>query len=437
MTNIVLRQGLIVRPDHVMRADVLVSEGVIIEVAEHIEAPRDTREIDALACWVGPGFVDVHTHLREPGREEAETIASGAGAAMVGGYTAVVAMPNTEPALDTASLVAYVLERGRRTGIDVAVAGAITQGRQGERLAQLAEMAALGVHLFTDDGTGVQDPLLMRRACEYASPLGVTLAQHCEDDRLANGGSMNEGALSGRLGLTGRPALAEEIMVMRDIELARLTGARLHFMHLSTGRSVSLVDSARREGLFVTCEVTPHHISLDESSCASFDPEFKVHPPLRSANDVELLRVALRAGLIDAVATDHAPHAAELKDLPFDEAPAGMLGLEHAAALVYEALGGADCDPIQFFDVMSRGPARVAQLRANDQRWGLSAHGSGVHVGDDANLVVFDPLVGWMGDRTALQSRSINTPYHGRPLQGRVRTTIARGVVVVDEGVRT
>jgi dihydroorotase len=376
--------------------------------------------------------VDLHTHLREPGRESAETIESGARAGALGGYCALVAMPNTEPALDSVALVSYVLERGARTPLDIAVAGAITKGRGGESLAPMAEMAALGVRLFTDDGLGVQDPSVMRRALTYAKPLGVRLAQHCEDERLAAGGTMNEGALSGRLGLVGRPALAEELMVMRDIELVRLTGASLHFLHLSTARSVAMVSTARDEGLAVSCEVAPHHFTLDESSCADYDPVFKVHPPLRGRDDVEALRDALRRGVVDAVATDHAPHAPELKDLAFDEAPAGMLGLEEAASLTFQALGSSD--PHQFFALLSRGPARVAQLRRADHPVRHSAHGASMVAGEDANVTVFDPRAEWVVDRTTLASRSMNTPYEGRAMTGRVRATIAKGRLVVDEG---
>ena len=437
MSTFVLRQGLVIGATGPRVGDVLVRDGVIDEVGERVNAPAGTREIDAEGCWVGPGLVDLHTHLREPGREEAESIESGARAAAVGGFTALVAMPNTEPALDNVALVAYVLERGSKTPIDIAVAGAITQGRRGELLAPMAEMAALGVRIFTDDGIGVQDPSLMRRAMEYAKPLDVTLAQHCEDELLASAGSMNEGSLSGRLGLVGRPALAEEIMVMRDIELARLTGARVHFLHLSTARSIGFVAAARREGLAVSCEVAPHHFTLDEQSCATFDPTFKVHPPLRTSSDVEALRRALRDGLVDAVATDHAPHAPELKDLPFDEAPAGMLGLEHVASLTYEALGAHECDPMAFFEVMSRGPARVARLRHSDARIALSGQGGDLVAGESANLTIFDPAVRWEGDRASLQSRSLNTPYHGRALQGRVRATIAKGQLIVDQGSLT
>ena len=433
MTALVIRGGSVVRSGAVVRADVVIDDGRILDVGEKVDAPARAREIDASGAWVGPGFVDLHTHLREPGLEAAETIESGARAAAVGGYCAVVAMPNTEPALDTVALVAYVLARGALTDIDVAVAGAITQGRRGEKLAPLAEMAALGVRLFTDDGAAVANAEVMRRALTYAAPLGVRLAQHCEEPSLVEFGTMNEGALAGRLGLVGRPALAEELMVMRDIELVRATGASVHFLHLSTARSIALVVAARREGLDVTCEVAPHHFSLDESACGSYDPLFKVNPPLRAPDDVAALVAALRRGDVDAVATDHAPHVPESKDLAFDEAPAGMLGLEHAAALSAEALG-TQPDPRAFFALLSRGPARIAQLRAGDERAGLSAHGGEIEVGEDANVVVFDPAVEWTVDRDRLQSRATNTPYHGRTLRGRARATIARGRLIAENG---
>ncbi len=430
----ILRRGHVIGPSSTRVADVLVRDGRIVAIDERLDAPAGALEIDAEGCWVGPGLVDLHTHLREPGREAAETIESGALAGAIGGYSAVVAMPNTEPALDNVALVSFVLDQGARTPIDVAVAGAITRGREGHHLAPLAEMAMLGVRLFTDDGQGVQDAAVMRRALEYARPLGVRLAQHCEDESLAAGGSMNEGALSSRLGLVGRPALAEELMIMRDIELVRLTGGREHFLHVSTAASLALVTAARRDGLDVTCEVAPHHFTLDESYCEGFDAQFKVHPPLRTAADVASLRGSLRRGDVTAVATDHAPHAPEFKDMAFDEAPAGMLGLEHAASLTYEALGADACDPVRFFEVLSRGPARIAQLRANDARARHGAHGGDVAVGEDANLAVFDPRVLWRGSRLDLHSRARNTPYDGRQLMGRVTTTIAKGHLVVHEG---
>ena len=430
----ILRQGLVVGSTSTKVADVLVRDGLIVEVAEHLAAPAGALEIDAEGCWVGPGFVDLHTHLREPGREAAETVESGARAGAVGGYSVLVAMPNTEPALDNVALVSHVLDKGDRSLLDVAVAGAITRGREGQQLAPLAEMAAVGVRMFTDDGAGVQNASLMRRALEYARPLGVRLAQHCEDASLCDAGAMNEGLVSSRLGLVGRPALGEELMVLRDIELARLTGGALHFLHLSTSRSIAMVVAARREGLDVTCEVAPHHFSLDEGACATFDAQFKVNPPLRTTSDVAALRQALREGLVDAVATDHAPHAPELKDMAFDEAPPGMLGLEHAASLTYEALGVEDCDPRRFFELLSRAPARIAQLRAADLRPRHQAHGGELRAGEDANLVVFDPRQRWTARADALQSRSRNTPYDGRAMTGRVTTTFAKGRLVLHEG---
>jgi dihydroorotase len=434
MSSFVLRGGLVIGIASSEVADLVIEGGRITGVGQDLVAPSGAKEIDAEGCWVGPGFVDLHTHLREPGREEAETIESGARAGALGGYSALVAMPNTEPALDTPAMVTYVLARGARTRLDIAVAGAITQGRRGELLAPLAEMAELGVRLFTDDGAGVQNPALMRKALEYARPLGVRLAQHCEDEQLAAGGVMNESALSSRLGLVGRPALAEELMVLRDIELVRLTGCPLHFMHLSTARSLALVAAARREGLPVTCEVTPHHFTLDESEVSTFDPTFKVHPPLRGRGDVEALARALASGEIDAVATDHAPHAPELKDLPFDEAPAGMLNLEHAASLTFTALGETP-DPHAFFQLLSRGPARIAQLRREDQHPDLSAHGGSMAAGDDANVVVFDPRVEWTVSRDHLESRATNTPYDGRAMTGKVRALVAKGALVLHEGL--
>lgn len=434
MSIVLIRNGLVVGPTSATPADVVISDGFIREVGTSIATPAGATVLDATGCWIGPAFVDIHAHLREPGFENAETIESGARAAAVGGYGAVVAMPNTEPALDSVAVVAYVLDRGARACVDVAVAGAITVGRRGEKLAPMAELAAIGVRVFTDDGVGVQDSSLMRRALEYVRPLGVRLAQHCEDAWLVTGGSMNEGAVSSRLGLSGRPAVAEELMVLRDIELVRLTGGRLHFLHLSTRRAIELVSAARREGLDVTCEVAPHHFTLDENECASYDTTMKVHPPLRSADDVLALRRALIDGDVDAVATDHAPHPPELKDLPFDEAPAGMLGLEHAASLTLDALGAQRAAPSRFFELLSRAPARIAQLGASDSFARRGRHGGDIVAGEDANVVVFDPNDRYVVDRDKLQSRSANTPYHGRTLQGRARFTIVGGAVVAREG---
>jgi dihydroorotase len=431
---IVIRGGMVVGPTGARRADVAVEGGVVTAVGESLEVVSTATVVDATGCWVGPAFVDLHTHLREPGGESAETVQSGARAAAVGGYGAVVAMPNTEPAIDSAALVIFVRSRALGAPVEVAVAGAITRGRAGEVLAPLAEMAALGVKFFTDDGAQVADAALMRRALLYARPLGVRLAQHAEEGALVAGGVMNEGSLSSRLGLGGRPAVAETVAVARDLALAEETGAPIHLMHLSTARAVELVAAARAAGVDATCEVAPHHLVLTEEACADFDPLFKVNPPLRSADDVSALGAALRAGTIDALATDHAPHPPEAKERPFDEAAPGVLGLEHAAAVALEVLGGLQADPVRFFSLMSRSPARIAGLDVADPRAGTSAHGGAVAVGEDANLVVFDPTQRWVARRDALQSRADNSPYDGREMVGRVRATMVRGSLVALEG---
>ncbi|MBV8960525.1 MAG: dihydroorotase [Actinobacteria bacterium] len=402
------------------RADVKVRNGVVVEVGEDLDG---RRVLDADGCVVAPGLVDLHTHLREPGREEAETVETGARAAALGGYTAVVAMPNTEPAIDTAGVVRQVLEAGARSCCDVRVAGAITVDRAGTQLAPMAEMAELGVRMFTDDGRGVQDARLMRRALEYASALGVVLAQHCEDEALASGGHMHEGEWSSRLGIPGIPSEAEELMVMRDIALARLTGARVHFQHLSTAGSVAMVGAAKAQGLPVTAEATPHHFTLTAAEVASYDPVFKVNPPLRTAADVAAVREGLASGVFDAIATDHAPHAQEDKEAPFDQAPPGMLGLETALSL---ALTELDLPIEQVLALCSWQPARVAGLTGQ--------HGGPIAEGAPANLCVIDTAATWVVEPERLASRSRNTPYAGRKLTGKVRHTLLRGEPVVVDG---
>jgi len=435
-TRLAITGGTIVGRDGTRRADVLIEDGRIVEVAEKLDVPAGARVLDAGGCAVGPGFVDLHTHLREPGREEAETIESGARAGALGGYTALVAMPNTEPCCDSAGVVADVLARARGAACEIAPAGAITKGREGALLAPMAEMARLGVTLFTDDGTGVQDADLMRRALEYAHGLGVVVAQHCEDASLAAGGVMHEGAWSSRLGLAGQPALAETAMVARDLGLVELTGAQMHFLHLSVPASVRLVAAARDAGLAVTCEVAPHHLTLDDASCAGYDPAFKVNPPLRPRESVDELVGLLRQGAIDAIATDHAPHPPEAKDRTFNDAPPGMLGLEQAVGLSVAALGGPEAlDVSVLFDLLSRQPAAIARLRAVDTRTGgHSAHGGDVAVGADANLCVLDLAKRTVVDAAQLASRSRNTPYAGRDLPVTVRHTVLRGEPTVLDG---
>ncbi len=419
-----MRGGRIIDSTGVRPADVLIQDGTITSVTTTVSsAPPGTVVLDASGCLVGPGLVDLHTHLREPGREEAETVETGSRAAALGGYTAVVAMPNTDPALDSAAVVRQVQDLGADALCHVYPAGAITVGREGKMLAPMAEMAALGVRIFTDDGNGVQDSRMMRRAMEYASALGVTLAQHCEDASLAGGGHMHEGEWSSRLGLAGQPAEAEELMVMRDLALARLTGTRIHFLHLSTAGSLAMVRGAKKSGLVVTAEVAPHHFTLTDECVASYDAVFKVNPPLRTSQDVAAVKAALADGTADAIATDHAPHTAEAKEAPFDQAPPGMLGLETALGL---ALTELDLTFEQVFALMSWQPAAIAGLSGE--------HGGPIEVGRPANLCVVDPDQTWTVDPSASASRSRNNPYRGRTLRGRVRHTVLAGEPVVVGG---
>ena len=407
-------------------ADVHISGGVIAEVVEAgSKLPKADIDLDASGCVVSPGFVDLHVHLREPGREESETIETGSRAAALGGFTAVVAMPNTEPSQDSRIVVEFVRSQGERAGLcEVIPSGCITVGRSGQALAPYSELRDAGVTLFTDDGNGVQDPLLMRRALEYARDLDITLAQHCEVSSLTVGAVMHEGSCCSHLGLPGWPAIAEELMVHRDIELVRLTGSRIHFLHLSTERSVEMVRQAKAEGLPVTAEATPHHFTLTDEALRSFDPVFKVNPPLRTPADIAALKEGLRDGTIDAIATDHAPHASHLKEQPLDQAPPGMLGLETALAL---SLTELNMETHAVLAALSWNPARIAGVG--------DRHGRPVAVGEPANVAIFDPTHEWVVDRDVVASKSKNTPYHGRTLRGKVRHTVFAGQVVVRDGV--
>ncbi|MBJ7504528.1 MAG: dihydroorotase [Ilumatobacteraceae bacterium] len=419
--RVVLRGGRIVDSRGERRADVAVDDGVVVEVGEQLAGGR---VIDATDCVVAPGFVDLHAHLREPGKEEAETIETGSRAGAMGGYTALVAMPNTDPPHDSVAVINFVREQGKRAGlVDVVPSGCITLGRNGEALAPLAELASAGVRIFTDDGNGVQDELLMRRAMEYGTGLGITLAQHCEVATLTKGAVMNECQCCTSLGLPGWPSIAEELMVFRDIELARLTGARVHFLHLSTARSVELVRAAKRDGLPITAEVTPHHLALDETRLATFDTVYKVNPPLRSPADIAALRAGVIDGTIDAIATDHAPHPRRDKELSLDQAPFGMLGLETALGV---ALGVLQVDLTHLVRVMSINPARIAGI--------ADRHGRDIDTGAPANLVVFDPTVAWQVAPDSLASKSRNTPYVGMTLRGKVRHTMFNGTFTVLDG---
>jgi dihydroorotase len=425
VTDWLIAGGTVVDQTGLRRADVLISGGAIVEVGE---PSRDGAEVlDATGCIVAPGFVDLHVHLRQPGREEAETVETGSRAAALGGFTAVVAMPNTEPPQDTLAVVTQVRRLGEQAGLcEVIPAGCITVDRAGAQLAPIGELAAAGVRLFTDDGNGVQDPLLMRRAMEYSLDLDIVLAQHCEVSRLTAGAVANEGCCSSRLGLPGWPAIAEELMVFRDIELARLTGARVHLLHLSTARSVELVRAAKSGGVRVTAEAAPHHFTLTDELLATFDATYKVNPPLRTAHDIAAIKEGLRDGTIDAIATDHAPHPAALKEQPLDVAPPGMLGLETALPL---ALGELDLPVADVVALLSWRPAAIAGI--------ADRHGGPVKAGRPANLTVFDPAAEWTVVPAKLASRSRNTPYAGRSMTGKVRHTIWRGDPTVIDGAAT
>ncbi len=412
-------------------ADVLIADGRIVDVGSGLAGDIN---VAANGQVVAPGFVDLHAHLREPGDEEAETIETGARGAALGGYTAVVAMPNTSPAIDSAAVVAQVIELAAAANLcDVHPSAAITIGRAGEQLAPMAELVRLGVRIFTDDGAGVQNERIMRSALEYAGSLShladgapIVLAQHCEIESLSRGGLMHEGAWSSRLGMPGQPAEAEELMIMRDIALARLTGGRVHFQHVSTAGGVAMVRAAKEAGLPVSAEATTHHFTLDHSVCASFDSVFKVHPPLRTAVDIVAIKDGLADGTIDAIATDHAPHTSHAKDATFADAPPGMLGLETAFALANTEL---DLPLEEIVALMSWRPARIAGI---DTR-----HGRPIAAGEPANLVVLDPEATWTVRGSAMASRSANTPYEGRELRGAVRHTIYNGELVVQEGTAT
>ena len=414
------------------RGDVLLTDGVVAAMGT-VDAPEDAERVDADGLVLLPGFVDLHTHLREPGREDAETIASGSRAAAVGGYTAVLAMANTTPVTDTAEAAERILDLGRAAGlVDVVPVGAVTKGLAGEELAELGLMhrSRAAVQVFSDDGRCVADGRVMRRALEYVRAFGGVVSQHSQDPSLAGPQACcHEGEVSGRLGLPGWPPVAEAGVIARDAMLAEHTGSRVHVAHVSTAEGLDVVRWAKARGIAMTAEVTPHHLALGTDLLTGYDPVYKVNPPLRPDEDRAALVDGLLDGTIDAVATDHAPHARHDKEHAFVDAAFGMLGLETAFAVVHDLLvtdgrlGWAD-----LARVMSVGPARVA---------GLTGHGRPVAPGEPANLVLVDPAATVTVDRDASQSLSRNTPWHGRTLTGAVHTTILRGTVSARGGEPT
>ncbi len=400
----------------------------MVEVGKGLEA-GGARELDCSGLVLCPGLVDLHTHVREPGREDEETVETASAAGAIGGFTALCPMPNTEPPADSRAVVEMVWKRGREVGlVDLFPAGAVTRGREGRVLAPMGEMAAsaAAVDFFTDDGSCVADAGVMRKALEYARGFGAVVGDHPQDPALAGSGQVNEGVVSTLLGLEPWPAEAEEVVVARDIALASLTGGRLHLQHLSTARSVELVAEAKARGLWVTAEVTPHHLCLTEEACLTLDPVYKVNPPLRGPEDVAALRRALASGTVDAIATDHAPHSREEKEVPFAEAPFGVAGLETAlAALLTYLVEPGEVSLERVVEALTAGPARVRRL---------PGHGGPIAPGAPANLCLFDPSEIWVPEERHLASRSRNNPFLGRRLRGKVVHTLLRGRFTLRDG---
>jgi len=428
MTDYLLRFA---RPLGADPTDLLLRDGVIAATGADAarEAGPDAVTVDADGLIALPGLVDLHTHLREPGREDTETVFTGTRAAAAGGFTAVHAMANTTPVADTAGVVEQVWNLGRQAGwADVHPVGAVSVGLQGEMLAELGAMAtsAARVRVFSDDGRCVADPVLMRRALEYVRAFDGVIAQHAQEPRLTEGAQMHEGAVSAELGLTGWPAVAEESIIARDVLLAEHVGSRLHVCHLSTAGSVDIVRWAKARGIDVTAEVTPHHLILTDELARSYDPRYKVNPPLRTAEDVEAVRAGLEDGTIDIVATDHAPHAVEDKDCEWPAGAFGMTGLETALPVVIETM--VETGRLSWSDVarvLSVTPARIGRVED---------HGRPIAVGEPANLTLVDPSVRRVIDPAAQATRSINSPFAGTELPGQIMATFLRGRATVLDG---
>ncbi len=420
---LVLRGGRVLDPSRGLdeRADVLIRDGQIAAVGSGLGTPDGAEVRDVRDQIVAPGLVDLHVHLREPGNEDVETVATGARAAAAGGFTAICAMPNTDPVTDNQAAVGFIVRQAGRAGLTrVYPIGAISVGEKGERLSEFGEMVGAGAVAVSDDGKPVVSSHLMRTALEYARTFEIPVADHCEEPTLAAGGVMHEGLVSARLGLKGIPAAAEEIMVGRDILLAELTGGHVHLCHVSTRGSVELIRRARERGIRVTAEVTPHHLTLTDQACEAYDTHAKMNPPLREAADVAALRQALRDGVIDCIASDHAPHAYDAKEAAFDDAPFGIVGLETAFGVAHTelVLGGTLSLP-QLIARMSSAPAAAFALPEATLRPGAPA-----------DVVVLDITTPWTVDPAAFLSKSRNTPFAGRTLTGRAVLTLVGGTIV-------
>jgi dihydroorotase len=423
---LVLRGGRVIDPSQNFddTADVAILDGRVDRigrVGEIGESERTVEELDCSGFIVAPGFIDVHCHLREPGREDVETIATGASAAAAGGFTAVCAMPNTDPVTDNQAAVGFVLQQGQRAGAArVFPIGAITIGQKGDALAEFGEMVAAGAVAVSDDGRPLVNAQLMRSALEYSRTFGIPVADHCEEPTLARGAAMNEGVASARLGLKGAPAEAEEIIVIRDILLSRRSGGHVHLCHLSTAGSIELLRWGKERGVRVTAEVCPHHLSLTDDAVLGYNTNAKMNPPLRTEADVEALREAVRDGTIDVIATDHAPHHYDEKEREFADAPNGIVGLETALGVIVTWLVTPGVlDLPRLIERMAVAPAQVFNLP-----------GGTLRAGAVADVTIFDPVAQWTVDPMRFRSKGRNTPYAGRQLRGRAEYTIVDGRVV-------
>jgi dihydroorotase len=429
-SSLLVRGGRLIDPKNQIDklADVLVVDGKVAEVGPNLRAPdASTKLIDATGKVVTPGFVDLHVHLREPGQEYKEDIGSGARAAVAGGFTTMCCMPNTTPTNDCRAVTDLIVRRAREVGLcRVRPIGAVSKDLKGETMAEMGEMKDAGIVAVSDDGKPVMNAGLMRRAMEYARTFGLPVVQHAEDLSLSAGGVMNEGEWATRLGLRGQPAASESVMVARDIDLCEWTGARYHVAHLSVGRSAELVREAKKRGLPVTCEVTPHHLTLTDAACCGYDTDTKMAPPLRTNADLAALKAALADGTVDCIATDHAPHSPVEKELEFDHAAFGIVGLETALSIMLEIVDEGVIGVPRLIELLTIGAARC---------FGLDAEGVGhLSVGAPADLAVLDLDHRYTIDRTKLRSKSKNTPYHGRAVRGRVTTTVVDGRIVYEVG---